>query len=56
MNNRKQHQFGQTSLNRLQTCHEDLQILMDEVIKTCPVDFGIAEGHRTMERQLLFFE
>lgn len=56
MSSRKQHQFSQTSLNRLQTCHEDLQILMKEVIKTCPVDFGIAEGHRTIERQLLLYD
>jgi len=43
--------FGNTSLQRLSTCHRDLQIIANEVIKCTDVDFGIAEGHRSVERQ-----
>jgi len=47
--------FSNTSEKRLSTCHKDLQILMHRAIETSPVDFGIAEGHRSVERQQELF-
>ena len=41
--------FSQRSKNRLNSCHSDLQIIMNEAIKE--YDFSILEGHRTIERQ-----
>lgn len=42
-------QFSRISKFRLQTCHEDLQILFNEVIKY--FDCTILEGYRTKEAQ-----
>jgi len=41
--------FGKTSKERLSTCHEDLQILFETVVKN--YDCIILEGHRSIERQ-----
>ena len=41
--------FSKTSLDRLSTCHKDLQRLMHEVIKV--TDITILCGHRTKEEQ-----
>lgn len=48
--------FGRRSLTNLETCHPDLQLIAQETIKICPVDFGISEGHRTPERQKELFD
>lgn len=48
--------FSKTSQERLATCHPLLQQVANEAIKTCPVDFGIAEGNRTIERQQQLFK
>ncbi|MDE1461629.1 hypothetical protein [Spartinivicinus poritis] len=37
--------FSPTSLDRLATCHEDLQVLFSEIIKDC--DCSILIGHRS---------
>jgi peptidoglycan L-alanyl-D-glutamate endopeptidase CwlK len=47
-------EFSQTSLNRLDSCHEDLQIIMSEVIRL--FDCSILEGHRDHDRQELLFQ
>lgn len=49
-------QFGETSQARLTTCHNDLQLIMNEAIKYSNVDFGIAEGHRSIELQQKYFK
>ena len=41
--------FSQASRTRLATCHQDLQDLMNEVVKG--FDIKIIEGHRTEARQ-----
>ncbi len=46
-------QFGKTSLEKLVTCHPDLQRLFNEVIKH--YDCTILEGHRSNEDQLKAF-
>ena len=48
--------FGKTSKSRLQTCHKDIQLIMNEAIKITNVDFGIAEGHRSIEKQQQYFK
>ena len=41
--------FGEKSKQRLETCHNDIQKVFNEVIKH--VDCTIIEGHRTVVRQ-----
>lgn len=43
--------FGSTSKERLSTCHRDLQIIFNAAIETSKVDFGIAQGHRSVDQQ-----
>ena len=47
---KKMFKFGQKSLDNLADVHEDLRLVMIEVIKITPVDFGITEGMRSLER------
>jgi len=42
--------FGKGSLEKLDTVHPDLKLVMKEVIKLTPIDFGITEGIRSPER------
>ena len=44
-----------TSKERLATCHEDLQQVINRAIRISSVDFGVAEGHRSIERQQELF-
>lgn len=46
--------FGKTSQDKLNTCHPDLQRLMNEVIKL--YDFTILEGERTLQQQQTYFK
>lgn len=50
------YKFGNTSKSRLQTCHKDIQLIMNEAIKITNVDFGIAEGYRSIEKQQQYFK
>ena len=45
--------YSQRSLQRLQTCDSDLQLLFLEALADpeCPSDITIVEGHRSEERQ-----
>ena len=45
------YKFGNKSKERLNTCHEDLRLIANIAIQRSQIDFGIAEGHRTVERQ-----
>lgn len=47
--------FGKSSLEKLETCHEDLRRVMLMAIDRTNVDFGISEGYRTIERQNQLF-
>lgn len=46
--------FGKRSRARLNTCHQDLIKICEEVIKV--YDFSVLEGIRTAEKQLEYFE
>lgn len=48
--------FGKTSLDRLYTCHIDLQTIAQKAITVSHVDFGIAEGVRSIVRQQELFK
>jgi len=50
------YRFGTKSKAQLKTAHKDLQKIMNEAIKITDVDFGIAEGHRSIEKQKQYFE
>jgi peptidoglycan L-alanyl-D-glutamate endopeptidase CwlK len=43
--------FGKLSLARLATADERLSLLMQEAIRTSPVDFTVVCGHRSKEDQ-----
>lgn len=49
------YRFSETSRKRLQTCHPDLIAIFEEAIKRSPIDFGIAEGQRSIEDQQKYF-
>ena len=50
------HVFGKKSLEKLETCHPDLQKIMKLAISRSFVDFGISEGMRSVERQKELFD
>ena len=45
------YKFSKTSKDRLATCNDNIQKVINLAIKRTDVDFGIAEGHRPVERQ-----
>ena len=48
--------LSKRSLDNLNTCHKDLQLIVKEAIKHSQVDFIIIEGERTVERQQMLFD
>ena len=48
--------FSRRSLERLSTCHVDLQLIAQEALCASQVDFSIVEGHRSVERQQLLYQ
>ena len=49
------HKLGVTSKRRLITCDSDLQLIIKESIKVSQIDFGVAQGERTVEQQQQYF-
>ncbi len=47
--------FGTASLEKLNTCHKDLQAVLKLAISRSKIDFGISEGNRSLQRQLQLF-
>lgn len=47
--------FGNRSKSRLATCHKDLQLIAEEALKVSEVDFGVSEGHRSLEKQMEYY-
>lgn len=45
--------YSSKSKSKLETCHKDIQLIFNEVIKT--FDCTILEGHRSLERQLKLY-
>jgi len=48
--------LSRTSKGRLDSCHNDLKIIINEAIKLSRIDFGVAEGYRSVERQKELFD
>lgn len=46
--------FGERSLKNLETCHPDLQRVLNRAIKI--IDFSVIEGHRSLERQKKLYD
>lgn len=47
--------FGRKSFKLLSTCHPDLIKILALAIARSKIDFGISEGHRSIERQYRLF-
>jgi peptidoglycan L-alanyl-D-glutamate endopeptidase CwlK len=47
--------FSTASKERLKSCHKDIRLIVSHAITTTPIDFGIAEGHRSLELQNKYF-
>lgn len=47
-------QFGKDSRAKLNTCHKDLQLICEEVIKN--IDFTVTEGAREDAKQMQYFK
>jgi len=47
--------FSAKSCERLTSCNTDLVLVMMSAIKLSRIDFGIAEGHRSVELQQKYF-
>jgi peptidoglycan L-alanyl-D-glutamate endopeptidase CwlK len=50
------YKLSKRSLDKLETCEKDLQVLMIEAIKESPFDFGISWGHRSPVKQKELFD
>ncbi len=50
------HKFGKNSLGKLETCHVDIIDILKNAIDRSMVDFGVSEGHRSIERQKQLFD
>jgi len=48
--------FGKNSKAKLETCHLDLVKIHKLAIQRTRVDYGISEGHRSIERQKELFD
>ena len=47
------YKFSKRSKSRLETCHPDIQLICNELIKI--YDFSVLEGHRSPETQQEYF-
>lgn len=47
--------FSNRSKTKLASCHSDLQLISEESLRVSQVDFGISEGHRSVEKQLEYY-
>jgi len=55
LNFRTMNKFSETSKERLSTCDLYLQKVMIKAIELSPIDFGIAQGARTIQEQKQYF-
>lgn len=50
------YEFSQRSEAQIETLHRDLRKVLREAILWTPVDFGVSEGHRSVERQFALWQ
>lgn len=48
-------QFGENSKAKLSTCHSDIQKVFNLAISRSKVDFGVSEGHRSINTQKEYY-
>ena len=48
--------FGNRSTEKLSSCHPDLILIHQLAISRTRIDYGISEGHRSLERQKELFD
>lgn len=48
--------LGNNSRMKLDTCHKDLQLIIETTISRTKVDFGVSEGHRSLARQKQLYD
>jgi len=48
--------LGTTSIEKLYTCHNDLVRIIELAITLSKIDFGVAEGHRTVAKQQEYYK
>ena len=53
---KEMNKFSRNSQEQVNSCHPDLQIILNHSIGLCPVDFGVSEGHRSIELQQKYFK
>lgn len=49
------YKLGSASKKRLNTCNAEIQLIITEAIKVSQIDFGVAQGERTVEQQQHYF-
>jgi peptidoglycan L-alanyl-D-glutamate endopeptidase CwlK len=47
--------FGKNSTNQISTCHVYIQKILHRALEMSIVDFGVSEGHRSVDRQNMLF-
>lgn len=52
----KTYALSMRSMEKLRSCHPDIQLIFQEAIKVSPIDFGISHGKRPPEEQLELFK
>ena len=50
------YRFGSRSEKNISTCHPDLRRILEAHIQVSPIDYGIHEGARTIEKQQEYFD
>lgn len=50
------HQFSRKSKKEIKSCHDDLGVILNTAIKVSYIDFGVSQGHRTLEQQREFYK
>ena len=48
--------FSKKSKSRLETCHPDIIQIMNVALSISNIDFGISEGHRSINKQKEYFD
>ena len=48
-------EFGKKSKEKLLTCHSDIQKVFNLAISRSQVDFGVSEGHRSINTQKEYY-
>ena len=48
--------FGEKSQKAINTCHNDLKLILETAIRLSLIDFGVSEGNRSIKKQYEYFK